>query len=122
MKSNKIISERSQSCWRRNLSCAWLGSETDVSARIVESRVLFLVVAFGTSTCFSFWARVTSSWVTIFFWVMATFFCLPSEMENGQIFFSVGFCLPSVEFWTFSWLVISYCAWAVVIFCWATVS
>ena len=97
-------------------------SETAVWARIVESRVLFLVATSGTSTCFSFWARVTSSWVEIFFWVMATFSCLPSEMENGQIFFSVGFCLPSVEFWTFSWVVISSCAWAEVIFFLAAVS
>ena len=122
MKSNKIISERSQSCWRRNLSCAWLGSETDVSARIVESRVLFLVETFGTWTCFSFWARATSSWVGIFFWAMVTFSCLPAEMEICQTSSSEGSCLPSAESSTFSWAVISSCAWAAVIFSLAAVS
>ena len=122
MQSNKIISGRSRSCWRRNLSCAWLVSEIAVWARIVESRVLFLVATSGTSTCFSVWARVTSSWVAIFFWVMVTFSCLLSEMEIGQIFFSVGFCLPWVEFLTFSWAAISSCAWAEGIFFLAAVS
>ena len=59
---------------------------------------------------------MTSSSVEIFFLVMATFSCLPLEMENGQIFFSVGFCLPSVEFWTSFWAVISSCAWEVIFF------
>ena len=121
MKSNKIISERSQSCWRRNLSCAWLGSETDVSARIVESRVLFLVETFGTWTCFSFWARATSFWVGIFFWAMVTFSCLPAEMEICQTFSWVGSCLLSAESLTFSSAAILSCAWAEAIFSLAAV-
>ena len=121
-KSNKIISGRSRSCWRRNLSCAWLVSEIAAWARIVESRVLFLVETSWTSTCFFVWARVTSFLVVIFFWVMATVSCLPSVMEIGQIFFSVGFCLPWVGFLTFSLAAISSCAWAGVIFFLAAVS
>lgn len=120
--SNKIISGRSRSCWRRNLSCAWLVNETAVSARIVESRVLFLAATSGTSTCFSVWARVISSWVEIFFSVMETVFCRPSEMEIGQTFSSVGFYLPSVEILTFSSAATSSCAWAAEIFSWAAVS
>ena len=117
-----MISGTSRSCWRRNLSCAWLVNETVAWARIVESRVLFLVATSGTSTCFDVWVRVTSSWVAIFFWVMVTFSCLLSEMEIGQIFFSVGFCLPWVGFLTFSLAAISSCAWAGVIFFLAAVS
>ena len=83
---------------------------------IVGSRVLFLVATSGTWTCFSVWARVIASWVVIFFLAMVTFFCLPLAMEIGQIFFLVGFCLPSVEFLIFSLAVISSCAWAEVIF------
>ena len=117
-----MISGTSRSCWRRNLSCAWLVNETVAWARIVESRVLFLVATSGTSTCFSVWARVIASWVEIFFLVMETVFCRPSEMEIVQTFSLVGFCLPLVEFLTFSSAATSSCAWAAEISSWAAVS